>query len=442
MRLLLLTLLAAISYAQTDMMAFISCEDRPEANCKGRGPDGGLCMMNYNKMPPRCDSGEMTDREEICANLGQSKDKCTAKPQCCWTMKNFFQGKCVPFDFDAEDCPGRFPRIFPALPGADTGAVATDAVAAATDAVVDASAAPTATAGADASAAATDAPAAPQTFSGMMGFMQPDPPLQDRQIAMMGCEMIAPADCNKYKSADDMFTEPHVCGFNLREGKCEDIELGKGNLCKTVADRDTCNKQGDCCWDMEGYCGELDLGDCLAPGMPGMPAANQQFVLPTIKGPGGMNFVNEEALDAQSEHREAQREMQENRVEAQGEMMGEGPMGMDYEDLLPVQKCGTLPFCTGRVGRNPCMLNSEGQCVQMTMPAMPAMPVMPMGGEMPSLQKTHESHSTSSPINYTHLALVLAGGLIVGLAAGMCVQGFRSKSSIDPVLLEDNYRNI
>merc|ERR1719357_447009 len=102
-------------------------------------------------MPPRCDSGELTDREEICANLGQSKDKCTAKPQCCWTIKNFFQGKCVPFDFDAEDCPGRFPRIFPALPGADTGAVATDAV-------VDASAAPTATAGADASAAATDAP--------------------------------------------------------------------------------------------------------------------------------------------------------------------------------------------------------------------------------------------------------------------------------------------
>jgi len=399
-------------------------------------------MMNYNKMPPRCDSGEMTDREEICANLGQSKDKCTAKPQCCWTVKNFFQGKCVPFDFDAEDCPGRFPRIFPALPGADTGvAAATDApAAAATDAVVDATADATAAATGAATAAATDAPA--QTISGMMGFMQPNPPMKDRKIAMMGCEMVAPAECNNYRSADDMFTEPHVCGFNLREGKCEDIELGKGNLCKTVADQDTCNAQGDCCWDMEGYCGELDLGDCLAPGMamPGMPAGQQQpFVLPTVNI-GGMNIVNEEAMDMQSEQREAQMEMHENRMEAQGEMMGGEVMGMDYEDLLPVKECGTLPICTGRVGRNPCMMNSDGKCVQMTMPAMPAMPLM--GGEMPSLQKTHESKSTKSPINYAHLALVLAGGLIVGLAAGMCVQGFRTKSSIDPVLLEDNYRNI
>merc|ERR1719433_2269872 len=147
-------------------------------------------------MPPRCDSGEITDREEICANLGQSKDKCTAKPQCCWTVKNFFQGKCVPFDFDAEDCPGRFPNLFPALPGADTGvAAATDAPAAA-DAVVDATADATAAATGAATAAATDAPA--QTIS-----------------AMMGSEMVAPAECNNYRSADDMFTEPHVCGFNL-----------------------------------------------------------------------------------------------------------------------------------------------------------------------------------------------------------------------------------
>jgi len=223
---------------------------------------------------------------------------------------------------------------------------------------------------------------------------------------------------------------PKVCGWNVKEGGCEEIELGKGNLCKTVADQDTCNQQGDCCWDMKGYCGEFDFGDCARPAL---PMGNMN--LPTVNI-GGMTIVPgmEEHMEAQSEMAEAHAEAAENHAE----MMGEMTMGgmyepeIEYEELLPVQTCDGLPFCHGRVGMNPCILNAQQKCVQMTMPTMPGAPV---------LRKGHES-KPSSPFNYGHLLMVLGGGLIVGLAAGMCFQNFRSKSSIAPVLLEDNYRNI
>jgi len=457
MRVLIIALLAAISYAQTDISMLIPCENRSVEQCKGASFDGGMCMMNYNKMPPRCDSGDMTDREEICASLVEGP--CKEKPQCCWTMREF-RGKCVPFDLDPEDCPGVMPRIFPSVPTADTGVAADGgadvtldagaaadagadaAVDAGADAAAGADAGAAADAGADAAAgAATGADQAPAQSSPFnLPMMQPNPPLKDRKIALMGCEALTMQGkdvCNQHRSGED-FLEPHICGWSVKEFECQEIELGSGNLCKTVADKDVCNQQADCCWDMKGYCGELDMGDCFrgAPGAAFQPM--NPMNLPTINI-GGMSIVPgmEEAMERQGEQREASAEFaadqQEAKVEAMGGM-GE-MMEVDYEELLPVQSCDNLPLCHGRVGANPCVFNMQGQCVQMTMPAMPMM------GGVPPLRKAHES-SSSSPLNYGHLLMVLGGGLIVGLAAGVCFQGFRSKNSIAPVLLENNYRNI
>jgi len=263
--------------------------------------------------------------------------------------------------------------------------------------------------------------------------MTPNPPLSQRTQTMLGCEvggMQGPDVCNSLKAGN--FLNPHICGWNVKEGGCEEIELGKGNLCKTVPDQATCNQQGDCCWDVKGYCGEFDYGDCLRP-MPNMGN------LPSINF-NGMSIVPnmEEHMEAQSEMAERKAEMMGDHMEMQQEMgMGMGGMGMyenelELDELFPVQDCATLQLCHGRVGMNPCVLNPQGKCVQMQMPTF---------GQAPALRKEHASQS-STPFNYGHLLMVLGGGLIVGLAVGMCFQGLRSKNSIAPVLLEDNYRNI
>jgi len=229
--------------------------------------------------------------------------------------------------------------------------------------------------------------------------------------------------------AEGSFTEPHVCGWSVKEFECQEIEVGPGNLCKTVADRDTCNQQGDCCWDMKGYCGEFDRGDCMTgrvPILPNMPVPPVMDIggIPII---GGMEEMVEAKAEVQENKQEFAREQQEAKME--GEMME-----FDFEELPFVQSCDNLPLCHGRVGFSPCILDSTGTCVKMA----PMTPFSP-----PPLRQTHESNSqSSSPYNYGHLLMVLGGGLIVGLAAGVCVQGLRSKNSIAPVLLEDNYRNI
>merc|ERR1719357_646986 len=150
--------------------------------------------------------------------------------------------------------------------------------------------------------------------------MTPNPPMADRTQTMK-CEMggmAGPAVCNTLK-AGNMFN-PKVCGWNVKEGGCEEIELGKGNLCKTVSDPDTCNQQGDCCWDMKGYCGEYDFGDCMRP-MPNM--GNMGGIkLPT------MNINGMTIPMGMEEHMEMQQEMAENKAEIQSESMEnmmEGP---------------------------------------------------------------------------------------------------------------------
>jgi len=485
MRFLIVALLVAISYAQTamDMSMLIPCENRPADKCSGNVPEG-VCRMNYNKVPPRCEEGDPMDREDICAS--KQMDACKAQKGCCWGMReNMMMGKCVAvememFEFDMEECPGSMlPRIFPSTGGADAGTSNTGADAGTSDAGAsgDAAASGDASSGdassGDASSgdASSGSATADQTQqAATYPWMQPNPPMADRTQTMLSCEvagMQGPAACNSLKSGS-MFN-PKICGWNVKEGDCEEIELGKGNLCKTVADQDTCNQQGDCCWDMKGYCGEYDFGDCLRPmpnmgnlpnmgGMPFVPGMEEhmeaQSEMAEAKaemagemgmGMGGISFMPgmEEHMEAQNEMAEANAEMAENHAEAMGEMQGMqmGPGGMmmeneiEYEDLPFVQSCDGLQFCHGRVGMSPCILNQDKNCVKMNMPAMPAF------GQAPTLRKTHESHS-SAPFNYGHLLMVLGGGLIVGLATGMCFQNLRSKNSIAPVLLEDNYRNI
>merc|ERR1719204_76484 len=191
-----------------------------------------------------------------------------------------------------EDCPSSMlPRIFPSMGGADAGTSGSADAGSSGDASAgDASASGDASAGdasaGDASAgdaSAGDASASGDASSGSSGsatadqtsqasanypFITPNPPMSERTQTMLSCEvagMQGPAACNALK-AGNMFN-PKVCGWNVKEGGCEEIELGKGNLCKTVADQETCNQQGDCCWDMKGYCGEFDFGDCARPGM-------------------------------------------------------------------------------------------------------------------------------------------------------------------------------
>jgi len=365
--------------------------------------------------------------------------------------ENFMIGKCVPFEMDVEDCPGQMlPRIFPSMDGGATDTTGGDAVQDTTggdavqdttggDAVVD-------TTGGDAVQDTTGGDAVQDTTGGDVvtgdatqdqtpstntvsyPFMTPNPPAADRQFATMGCEtsgMTGPDTCNNLKT----FTA--VCGWNVKEGGCEEIELGKGNLCKTVADPAICNSQGDCCWDTKGYCGEYDFGDCLRP-MPSMNAGG--IVMPPVPSVniGGISFTPgmEEHMEMQSEAAEAHAEMMGDQHEA----MMEGATGeLEFDEVYPVASCDGLTICHGRVGlTGVCMPDANGKCTQMNMPAM-----------LPSLRKEHQSQSsTSAPFNYGHLAMVLGGGLIVGLAAGMCFQNLRSKSSIAPVLLEDNYRNI
>jgi len=377
--------------------------------------------MNYNKVPARCEDGDPMDREDICASL--QENDCKSRQGCCWGMReNFMIGKCVPFEMDVEDCPGQMlPRIFPSMGGGATDTTGGDAVQDTTggDAV-------TVVTGDQTPSTDVTADQTPSTNTVSYPFMTPNPPASERQFATMGCEnsgMTGPDTCNNLK------TFSAVCGWNVKEGGCEEIELGKGNLCKTVADPAECNKQGDCCWDSKGYCGENDFGDCLRP----MPSMNTgQIVVPPMPSVniGGISFTPgmEDHMEMQSEAAEAHAEMIGDQHEA---MMEQTTGELEFDEVYPVASCDGLTICHGRVGlTGVCMPDANGKCTQMNMPVMP------------SLRKEHQSQSTSTPFNYGHLAMVLGGGLIVGLAAGMCFQNLRSKSSIAPVLLEDNYRNI
>jgi len=443
MKIFIVALLLAIGYAQTvDMSMLMPCKSRTPAQCSGNSMDG-VCRMNYNKVPARCEEGDPMDREDICASL--QADACKASKSCCWGMRENFFGKCSAIEIEMfgemefEDCPSSMlPRIFPSMGGADAGTSgAADASSAdSSSGAADASSGDSSSGAADASsggaADASGSATADQTQqASTYPFMTPNPPMSERTQTMLSCEvagMAGPAACNALK-AGNMFN-PKVCGWNVKEGGCEEIELGKGNLCKTVADQATCNQQGDCCWDVKGYCGEYDFGDCLRP----MP--NMANLMPNMGNMGGMIGM-EEQMEAHSEMAEAHAEMAENHAEMMGEMGVMGPGGMmmeteiEYEELPPVQDCGALQFCHGREGMSPCVLDAQQKCVKMNMPSFGA----------PALRKTHTSQD-SAPFNYGHLLMVLGGGLIVGLAAGMCFQNLRSKSSIAPVLLEDNYRNI
>merc|ERR1719433_960137 len=262
------------------------------------------------------------------------------------------------------------PRIFP-IGGTDSGTSASG------DASTDA---PTADSG-DAVVSDNSGSAADQTPQGaFFPFMMPNPPMKDRTQAVLGCEMsgmAGPDACNSLKTGS-MF-KPSVCGWNVKKGKCEQIELGKGNLCKTVADQETCNQQGDCCWDMKGYCGEYDFGDCLRP----MP--NMANLMPNMGGMANMAEMEKhmeaqsEMAEAKTEMAEAKAEMAENHAEIMGEMqsmqMGPGGMAMEqeveYEDLPFVKSCTGLQQCFGREGMSPCILNAQKNCVKMNMPTMP-----------------------------------------------------------------------
>jgi len=479
MKIFIVALLLAIGYAQTagmDMSMLMPCKNRPADKCSGNSMEG-VCRMNYNKVPARCEEGDPMDREDICASL--QADACKAEKSCCWGMRENFFGKCSAIEIEMfgemefEDCPSSMlPRIFPSMGGADAGtsgaadassgdsssgaadASSGDASSGAADAssgdsssgAADASSGDASSGAADASSgdsssgAASGSATADQTQqASTYPFMTPNPPMNERTQTMLSCEvagMQGPAACNALK-AGNMFN-PKVCGWNVKEGGCEEIELGKGNLCKTVADQETCNQQGDCCWDMKGYCGEYDFGDCLRP-MPNMGnlMPNMGNLMPNMGNMGGMIGM-EEQMEAHAEMAEAHAEMAENHAEMMGEMGGMqmGPGGMmmeteiEYEELPPVQSCDGLQFCHGREGMSPCVLDAQQKCVKMNMPSFGA----------PALRKTHTQDS--APFNYGHLLMVLGGGLIVGLAAGMCFQNLRSKNSIAPVLLEDNYRNI
>jgi len=480
MKIFIVALLLAIGYAQTagmDMSMLMPCKNRPADKCSGNSMEG-VCRMNYNKVPARCEEGDPMDREDICASL--QADACKAEKSCCWSMRDNFFGKCSAIEMEMfgemefEDCPSSMlPRIFPSMGGADAGTSgaadsssgdssasgAADAssgdssASGATDAssgdsssgAADASSGDSSSGAADASSgSASGSATADQTQqASTYPFMTPNPPMSERTQTMLSCEvagMQGPAACNALK-AGNMFN-PKVCGWNVKEGGCEEIELGKGNLCKTVADQETCNQQGDCCWDMKGYCGEYDFGDCMRP-MPNMGnlMPNMGNLMPNMGNMGGMsNMIGmEEQMEAHAEMAEANAEMAENHAEMMGEMGGMqmGPGGMmmeteiEYEELPPVQSCDGLQFCHGREGMSPCVLDAQQKCVKMNMPSFGA----------PALRKTHTSQD-SAPFNYGHLLMVLGGGLIVGLAAGMCFQNIRSKNSIAPVLLEDNYRNI
>merc|ERR1719293_344870 len=128
MRIFILGLLFATSLAQTagmDMSMLMPCKNRPADKCSGNSMDG-VCRMNYNKVPARCEEGDPMDREDICASL--QADACKAERSCCWGMRENFRGKCSPIELELfgemefEDCPASMlPRIFPAMGGAGAG---------------------------------------------------------------------------------------------------------------------------------------------------------------------------------------------------------------------------------------------------------------------------------------------------------------------------------
>merc|ERR1719510_2585196 len=131
------------------------CKNRPADKCSGNSMDG-VCRMNYNKVPARCEEGDLMDREDICASL--QADACKSQKGCCWSMAESLMGQCIAvemeggFEMELEDCPASMPRIFP-IGGTDSGTSDTgSADAGATDA-------PTGDASASGDAS-TDAPTA------------------------------------------------------------------------------------------------------------------------------------------------------------------------------------------------------------------------------------------------------------------------------------------
>merc|ERR550534_3599734 len=269
-------------------------------------------------MPPRCDSTDfIAETEEVCASL--SATTCNDHQACCWSMMDPTERqKCVPVAM--EHCPQKVMDMF--KPKADTGSGAsTDAATG--DAGADATTGADATgdAGTDASTVDATGDTGADATTGADGstgasapaklpFMVPNPPMNERTMTLFGCEALTMQGKDKCNQAVLGGELGHVCGWSVKEFECQEIELGHGNLCKTVDNQDACNKQGDCCWDMKGYCGEFDFGDCFRGGMPGMPSVptGNMAGMGNIAGMGMMGGM-EEVVEMQSEQAERNSEI-------------------------------------------------------------------------------------------------------------------------------------
>jgi len=350
MRVLLIALFAAISYAQT--VGFIQCEKRHPMQCSGPGEVmRRICMLDRREMPPQCVEGDPMDPEDVCASKMAGKE-CTSDVRCCL---HFRDRTCVKKDL--EDCPALFPGLVPGMtggavptglvPGMTGGAVPTGLVpgmTSGTTAITSGSgfgvttgtstsfttntgaSIPTTntnTAGNENSIIAPTGTGAGMGAGAAMGLplLTPNPPMMQRQMTLdcAALTLQGEATCNRMR-----VREGRLCTWDVREMQCTEVQPGWGNLCQSIHTGTECNGYRDCCWDAEQYCDELDTGDCPGrlpvggapvtggfpspimpqPGagvMPGMPSA----------GMGGM----EEAMEAQQEAAEARAEMAENQAE-------------------------------------------------------------------------------------------------------------------------------
>jgi len=521
MRIFLIALLAAISYAQT-VGLHTPCEMRMPANCKGPSPEGEgrVCMMDMHESPPACVDGMAADPEDYCAGY-MTKVECDAVPACCFNL----EGQCE--KFDVEDCSaaamapqifsgmgimgGGAPQIpnfgFPAMMGGEApepempefgfpsngfgfpsgfGPPSVPQSSPVADGVVPQ--APVQSQGSSASQ---------NNVASMFPMLHPNPPLSERQLTM-ACDtlvMQGPDVCNSKFLANG-----RICVWDVRERQCSDTQIGYGNMCKGIGNRNECNKYMDCCWDFEQYCDEIDTGDCPTgriqpafpfianlpiPGIPGVftpetPTETQSGSSEGINA-GDSNFgpdegntgSSEPAVDETAAGRgseavsEATGEGETEAVNAgegeteavnagegetevtntgEGEVTGSGSevdteASIGLGSLPQVESCVDLEpaACHGRVDYNPCIIDQDGKCIKMTFGTSAE-------EGAPTLRRTHQIETAP---NHTHnkyltLSLFACGGLLLGVVAAICFNNIKpfTSSTSQPVLLDEYHRKI
>jgi len=258
---------------------------------------------------------------------------------------------------------------------------------------------------------------------------------------ILNCELLSPAQCHGRTLGTNRF-----CMWHVRDGRCHD---GNPNapedFCAQIADQAGCNQRAGaghgaprmgCCWDVEGYCDGFDAGDCGLPGgMAGVAVAGATAAMGSNPygaaaaagiNPGLINgFMNGEFEAPEYERPEYERPEYELPEYGSGAGAGFPGAGAGFNQFTKFKREEKKPEETNASNEQPAA-DAEPAVEDAKNAETSDASLDPVAA--PALKKTHQSTSKSMP-KFLPIGVCFAG-IIIGFMLALCISNFFSEPKI------------